>query len=443
MTSEDAPAARIALAEAAAEAATAAAKAAKEAPAPSTAPGAAKVVRFVGQTREFWRILLHGAILLAVTLGIYRFWLVTDVRRFLWSNTEIAGVSLEYNGTATELLIGFLIAITLLLPINLLFFVLALGMGPVGEFASLLGFPVLFVLGQFAIYRARRYRLTRTVLRGVRFHQTGSAVRYAIYATVWWILIVLTLGLAYPFAQANLERYKMRHTHYGDLTGRFEGSGLRLFLRGLLMWVTVIAPFVIGMVIAVGAIDWGALDSMLAGSGDASPTFGGLAAAAFIAGTATMVSAATAVLLFPAFQAMLLRWRLSGIRFGELIVHSDLLKRRIYAAYLRFLWYSSLFALSAGLLGAIGLFALELLSKPLGGLGSEITNVFAAVALYVVVMLGYSTIYQATVKLALWRHGAESVVIEHVEVLEGVKAIGSPSSAVGEGLADALNVGGI
>ena len=60
---------------------------------------------------------MRGAVLLAFTLGIYRFWLATDIRRFLWSNTEIAGDSLEYTGTAIELLIGFLIAIAVLVPI--------------------------------------------------------------------------------------------------------------------------------------------------------------------------------------------------------------------------------------------------------------------------------------------------------------------------------------
>ena len=30
-----------------------------------------------------------------VTLGIYRFWLTTDIRRFLWSNTELAGETLR------------------------------------------------------------------------------------------------------------------------------------------------------------------------------------------------------------------------------------------------------------------------------------------------------------------------------------------------------------
>ena len=54
---------------------------------------------------------------MVVTLGIYRFWLATDVRRFLWSNTEISGDTLEYNGLATELLVGFLFALAILFPL--------------------------------------------------------------------------------------------------------------------------------------------------------------------------------------------------------------------------------------------------------------------------------------------------------------------------------------
>ena len=72
MTLENAPAARIALAEAAAAAAVP--------PAPPVAPS--RPVRFTGEAGAFWRLLLRGALLLAVTLGIYRFWLATDVRRF-------------------------------------------------------------------------------------------------------------------------------------------------------------------------------------------------------------------------------------------------------------------------------------------------------------------------------------------------------------------------
>src|SRR5437763_7685093 len=50
---------------------------------------------FLGRERDYWRLMLRGAALLAVTLGIYRFWLTTDQRRFLWSNTEVFGQTLE------------------------------------------------------------------------------------------------------------------------------------------------------------------------------------------------------------------------------------------------------------------------------------------------------------------------------------------------------------
>src|SRR4051812_47699428 len=68
--------------------------------------------RFLGRRRDYWRLLSRGAVLLLLTLGIYRFWLMTDVRSFLWCHTEIDGETLEYLGTPFELLLGFLIALT-------------------------------------------------------------------------------------------------------------------------------------------------------------------------------------------------------------------------------------------------------------------------------------------------------------------------------------------
>src|SRR5205085_1524767 len=141
-------------------------------------------LHFLGRDAPYWRLLTRGALLLLATLGIYRFWLVTDMRRFLWANTVIAGDPLEYVGTAREILVGFLIAITVLVPLNVGFFIA--GFGILGQFSAVLAFLVLTWFGQFAVYRARRYRLTRTVFRGIPFHQTGAAWRYAFYALFWW-----------------------------------------------------------------------------------------------------------------------------------------------------------------------------------------------------------------------------------------------------------------
>ena len=116
-----------------------------------------------------------------LTLGIYRFWFATDVRRYLWSNTEIGGETLEYTGLATELLGGFLIAVTIVGPLYTAIATAALAL----ETARRRLRPsalLLVMLSQFGLFRARRYRLTRTVLRGVRFDQHGSAWRYALFA---------------------------------------------------------------------------------------------------------------------------------------------------------------------------------------------------------------------------------------------------------------------
>jgi uncharacterized membrane protein YjgN (DUF898 family) len=403
--------------------------------------------RFAAPEKPFWRLLIRGAMFLALTLGIYRFWLATDVRRFLWSNTEIAGDGLEYIGTARELLLGFLVAIALLVPINVVFFLAAFSRGVLGQISGTLAVAVLALFGQFAVYRARRYRLTRTVYRGIRFHQTGSAWRYAICALFWWTMIGVTLGLAYPFAVASLERLKLRNTHYGDLQGDFVGSGTRLFFRGLLLWVVVVVPFVIGMMAALGEVDWGALAEAIKRGGDdlagriESANVGAAVSVAVIGVTWSIMAAA---LLYPVFQAMVLRWWISGLRFGALTVASGLRTGAVYALYLRFMGISLLAGVAIAIAAAIG-FALTALVGM--GFGEGVmTQAFATAILigsYVAVALAYSTIYQATVRLRLWKLSVETLELSGLEALDKVKAVGVTSSALGEGLADALNVGGI
>src|SRR4029078_6292751 len=124
------------------------------------------------------------------------------------------------------------------------------------------------VVCECAMYRARRYRLPRTVYRGLRFHQEGSAWAFAFRALAWWAVPALPSGLAYPFQLTSLERYKMRHTYYGDLAGRFEASALPLMLRGFPMWLLVIAPLAFAVVVFASTVDWAALAEVLAQGGD-------------------------------------------------------------------------------------------------------------------------------------------------------------------------------
>lgn len=415
-------------------------------PAPSDGVPAGRVT-FLGREAAYWRLRIKGAALLMFTLGIYRFWFATDVRRYLWSNIEIGGETLEYTGLATELLGGFLLAVAIVGPLYTAIASAALALDTAETAVAGAGVLLFVLLGQFALYRARRYRLTRTVFRGVRFDQHGSAWRYAIFALMWWALAAATFGLAYPWAQANLQRYKMRHTSYGDLDGGFAGSGLSLFLRGLPIWLCLVGPIVAALVALDRTVDWNALNAMMA-QGDGKPLAllvgnSGLDVFAVITAAAG-ASIAAAVLLYPLFTAMMMRWWISGLRFGAVAVQSRLSVVQVYRIYLRFLLYAVPYGLAVSAIGGASIF----LSGKLVGSNhdSMLAELFASMlslAIYVIIVLGVSTIYQVIVTFAMWRLSAQTTDLLDAEALDRVRAAGVPDSALGEGLVDALGVGGI
>src|SRR5262249_62219277 len=95
-------------------------------------------LRFVGDREDYWWLMIRGGVLQAITLGIYRFWLFTDMRRFLWASTEVEGETLEYTGTAGELVIGFLVGLRIPLPGYPLLFVALLAVRSLVEIFCLL-----------------------------------------------------------------------------------------------------------------------------------------------------------------------------------------------------------------------------------------------------------------------------------------------------------------
>ncbi|HKS89480.1 MAG TPA: DUF898 family protein, partial [Stellaceae bacterium] len=213
-------------------------------------------VAYTGGNGAFRRLVMRGALLELITFGFYRFWLTTDIRRHLWSHTEIDGDALEYTGRGKELLVGFLIAAAVLAPFFLVYFLVGLELGRLKPLAALPLYLVIIGFGQFAAYRARRYRLTRTVWRGVRFWMTGSGWSYAWRSLLWGLLLLPTLGFAYPWRRAALERYKLDHTLYGTLRGRFEASGGQLFKRIWWVWLLGLLPLllVIGGMVAIAIV---------------------------------------------------------------------------------------------------------------------------------------------------------------------------------------------
>lgn len=189
-----------------------------------------------GKAGHLAKIATTNGLLTLITF-IYRFWGKTRLRQYLWGHVSFRGDRFEYSGTAKELLIGFLVALLILLPIFGIFVALELSFLDSAESSETLGTlqgVVFLFLIQLAIFRARRYRLTRTQWRGIRGGQTGSAFKYAFIVFGWVIVLGITLGFAYPFYRSALQRYRTENTWFGDKALVFEGTGKDLFLPWVL-----------------------------------------------------------------------------------------------------------------------------------------------------------------------------------------------------------------
>ena len=163
-----------------------------------------------------------------------------------------------------------------------------------------------------------------------------------------------------------------------------------------------------------------------------------------VAGAGLATGAIAAVLLYPLFAATMMRWWISGLRFGAVTVRSQLATAQVYRIYLRFLRYIVPFVLGVLAVGGLAVVSTgALVGSNRNSILVELLAGTVTLASYVVIVLGASTIYQVTVSFAMWRAAAQSAELSGADALDGVRAGGAPDSALGEGLADALGVGGI
>ena len=371
-------------------------------------------------------LVWRGLLLTVVTLGIYRFWYRTDLRRWYWRNTVVGGNSAEYRGTAKELLIGFLFALAVLLPLYLLSAYVGLFVGKIAEGLMRPVFGAIFVfLVQYGAFRSRRYRLTRTVWRGLRFNQTGSAVGYALRSIGWFLATGLTLGLLFPVMRRALERYKIEHTWFGTAQGSFDAPLKPLMMR----WLLLLLPFILlisvfGFAVASSRAELGNVNS--------APQ-----AVFFL----IFLCAVWPPLAWPFYRAAEMRTFVSGTMIGPVRFHSRLDTRRLYVLFAKIIGLTLLLIVAIGLIVAMLAPAIFMTA----GRGTLSPGVLVVPAiLYLGAFIGSSALKELVFNQGLWRHTIATLWIENLEAVDQV--IGSSvatEAATGEGLADALDFGGV
>lgn len=118
--------------------------------------------------------------------------------------------------------------------------------GPGSPMVELVMLPIyiaIFYLVGVAVYRAQRYRLSRTTWRGIRGALTGSPWSYG-WTFLWTTLLVVpTLGWSVPWQSTKLQKLLVEDMRFGDEPLRFTATSGPLYGPYAVLWVGIISLY--------------------------------------------------------------------------------------------------------------------------------------------------------------------------------------------------------
>ena len=202
-------------------------------------PSPHRRLSFHGDGGTLFGIHLVNTFLTLVTLGVYFFWGRVKLRKYLWGQLEFDGDRLSYHGTGKETFLGWLKAALFFGIPYLLASHLPRWMGAKPKWVIVGGVVASLLFLWFipiAIVGTRRYRLSRTAWRGIRFSFRGH---WKNYLPIFWgggLLNALTLGFYIPFFDAKRDKFLVSQSYVGNKNFDYDGKGEGLFKSFLAAW---------------------------------------------------------------------------------------------------------------------------------------------------------------------------------------------------------------
>ncbi len=183
-----------------------------------------------------------------VTLTLYRFWGITNVRKRIWNNNFLNNEPFEYTGKGGELFKGFLIGLVVFV-IPYLAFIFGLQLLP-PVWAGLISIPFLIfiylVMGA-AVWLSIRYMASRTVWRGIRFGLHGKPMEFAFSFLGQLFLTIITFGWYSPKMTINLSNKLLSGLSFGDKRFEFADTkeiGENVYKYFAIYWFAIMLTYV-------------------------------------------------------------------------------------------------------------------------------------------------------------------------------------------------------
>ncbi len=174
--------------------------------------------QYTGDGLELALLMLKNLFFTIITLGIYRPWATTNMRRYNWGHMTFLGDRANYTGTGGELFRGWVKLALLLMAGGLVVRIASAIVEPL----ALIIFLIYLLVFALATYSGLRYRMSRTQWRQIRFgvdkdeRMTKEFIRLYVFGTV---LTALTLGIYLPWFRNSVRTFltnksRMGRTHF-------------------------------------------------------------------------------------------------------------------------------------------------------------------------------------------------------------------------------------
>ncbi|HET6604645.1 MAG TPA: YjgN family protein [Xanthomonadaceae bacterium] len=224
-----------------------AAASADDLPIPSTPPPPAVLeydfvetlpFRFSGQTGEYFRIWIVNLALTLLTLGIYSAWAKVRTQRYFYAHTSVAGAPFEYLARPVPILIGRLIAAALFAA-----YLATANLAPAYEPFALLA---LLVAIPWIVVRSLAFRAHNSAWRSLRFGFAGSTGRAYVEYLLWYVPVLFTFGLLWPYVAWRQKRFMVSNHRYGGQPFAFQARVTEFYV----IWLLAIAG-VVGLIVSI------------------------------------------------------------------------------------------------------------------------------------------------------------------------------------------------
>ena len=196
--------------------------------------------QFTGKGGEYFGIWIVNLLLSIVTLGIYSAWAKVRRMKYFYNNTKIDGVGFDYHASPKSILIGRIIA-----------FVIFIVYAVLSRFSPLMGgllLLALFIATPWIIVRSMIFNARNSSHRGLRFDFTGKTMEAAKVFILYPLLIIITIGLAFPFVIQRTNKFLFENHQFGASNFKSEASAKAFYMVYLKLFGVFLA---LGVVFAL------------------------------------------------------------------------------------------------------------------------------------------------------------------------------------------------